>query len=188
MSGNGFVVANDTFSRQPRRINNVLNDKPVIRFSGTQELRTTTSYVALSEATVFAVVKNDDATHRGQILSNCNDGGNNQFRFEGTEDQIFFYGAENGLSEIVTLDAPTATEQVISVVLSDSDLRVFQNGQSQASVAGSRIGTWNLGQVGARCSSEYLRGDIAELMVYETALSDADRQQVEAYLAGRYGL
>jgi hypothetical protein len=31
-------------------------------------------------------------------------------------------------------------------------------------------------------------GDLAELVIYDTALSDADRHAVEAYLAARYGV
>jgi hypothetical protein len=187
ISGNGFVVANDSFRAYPTRVNNVLNGKPVIRFGGTHELRSAT-HVALSQATVFAVVKNNEATHRGQILSNCTDGGNNQLRFDGSANEMFFYGTENDLSEIVTLGLPTTTEQVLSVVLTDSELSVFQNGQAQASVPVSTNGTWNLGQVGARCSSEKLHGDVAELMVYRGALGDAERGQVESYLMNRYGL
>jgi hypothetical protein len=188
LSGHGFAVANGIFSRHPRRINSAINGEPVVRFTGAHELRAVSDFVALSEATVFTIAKNNEASHVGQIVSNCSDGGNNQFRFEGTERQVFFFGEQNGLNETVALDAPTTTEHLLSVVLSDSALGVFLNGQPQASVATSTNGTWNFGQVGARCSSEYLRGDIAEIMIYKTALSDAQRQQVEAYLMSRYGL
>jgi hypothetical protein len=33
-----------------------------------------------------------------------------------------------------------------------------------------------------------LEGDIAEVIAYDSALSDSDRQAVEAYLADKWGL
>ncbi len=187
LSGNGFTVANQTFSRHPRRVSGAINDKPALEFSGNQELRTAASHVALDEATIFAVVENGEATHRGQILSNCTDGGNNQFRFDGSATGLYFYGEQNGLDEAITVAAPTTSFQVLTVLVSNSQLRVRQNGQEQASVAVSTSGTWNFGQIGARCSSERLEGQIAEIMVYGKVLSDGEIDEVEAYLNARYG-
>lgn len=188
LSGNGFIVGNDTFSRHPMRVSSAVNDKPALRFTGNQDLRTTGSHVALDEATILVVAKNDEANHRGQILSNCTDGGNNQFRYDGSQTGLYLYGQNNGLDESVTVGSPTTTYQLLTVVLSNSQLQVFQNGQEQASVSVSANGSWNFGQIGARCSSERLEGHIAEIMVYGRTLSDAERQEVEAYLTGRYGL
>lgn len=188
LSGNGFTVANDTFSRHPRRVSGALNDKPALQFTGNQELRTTTSHVALDEATLFVVAKNADAAHRGQILSNCSDGGNNQFRFDGSADGLYFYGQENGLDESVTVANPTTDFSVITATLSNSQLRVRQNGQEQASVSVAANGTWNFGQIGARCSSEHLDGEIAEIMAYARVLGSSELGEVEAYLIDRYGL
>ncbi len=189
LSGNGYKVAASTFSHDPQRVNHAVNGKPVLRFSGNQDLRTTATHVALTQATIFAVVEDTDTSREGQILSNCTqDGGNNQFRFEASDSALYFYGEHNGLDQRVSVGVPTTTYQLITVVLTASQLRVLQNGQDQASVALSLQGAWNFGEVGARCSSEHLHGDIAEIMVYDTALSDADRQKVEAYLTQRYGL
>ncbi|WP_246099108.1 Ig-like domain-containing protein [Persicimonas caeni] len=188
LSGNGSIVANDSFSRHPRRVNGAINDKPALQFTGNQELRTTASHAALDEATIFVVAKNTEATHRGQILSNCNDGGNNQLRFDGSADGLYFYGQENGLDEAVTVGSPTTDYSVVTVTLSNSQLRVRQNAQDQASVSVSANGTWNFGQIGARCSSEHLEGEVAEILAYSRVLGDTELGEVEAYLMTRYGL
>lgn len=118
LSGNGFKVATSTFSRDPMRVNRAVGDKPALRFSGNQELRTTTSHVALSHATILAVVKDSDTSREGQILSNCTqDGGNNQFRFEASDTGLYFYGEQNGLDQQVSLGTPTTSFQLLTVVL-----------------------------------------------------------------------
>lgn len=188
LSGNGFIVANDNFSRHPRRVSNAVNDKPALEFTGNQELRTTTSHVALAEATLFVVVKNADATHRGQILSNCSGGGDSQFRFDSAADRLYFYGQENGLDKSVNVANSTTEFSVITVTLSSSQLRVRQNSQEQASASVTADGAWNFGQVGARCGSEHLDGEVAEIMAYARVLGDAELDDVEAYLTSRYGL
>jgi hypothetical protein len=49
------------------------------------------------------------------------------------------------------------------------------------------LGAVTLGAKGDR-TDYYLLGDIAEVVVYNAALSDTDRQTVEGYLAWRWGL
>lgn len=56
-------------------------------------------------------------------------------------------------------------------------LKTGSNGAGQFAL-GSRISGW----------SEGYMGDIAEVIIYDQALSAADRQSVESYLSGRYGI
>lgn len=189
LSGNGFTVAaGSSFSNQPGFITGALNDHPVLRFTGHQDMRTSGEPESVAQATIFVVAKNTAADHRGQLLSNCGDGGNNQLRYDGTSTDLYFYGEESGLDTSVSLSSPTTEFRLLSVVLSGSQLQVFVDGQQGASEAVSTGGDWHVGQVGARCSSEQLEAELAEIMVYDGALSDAQRDQVEQYLIGRYRL
>jgi hypothetical protein len=162
--------------------------RPALRFAGHQEFRMTTASVDFAQATIFAVLKNNEATHRGQILSNCTSSGDSQFRFDGSATRLYFFGAQNGLDVGVSLAAATTDFQVISLTLSASELRVSQNGAQQAALPVATSGPWTFGQIGAHCNSDYLEGSIAEIMAYNRVLSDAERQQVHAYLQARYGL
>lgn len=188
LSGNGFVVANSNFARQPRRISSGAGGHPALSFTGNQELVAADGPVSLEQTTIFVVAKNADAAHRGQLLANCGDGGASHLRFDGAAKTLYVYGEQNGLERQAQLETATTEYRVLSVVLSASQLRVLVDGKEEETVAASTSGSWALGHVGARCSSDYLDGEIAEIMIYRRALSDAERQQVEGYLTGRYSL
>jgi hypothetical protein len=49
-------------------------------------------------------------------------------------------------------------------------------------------GPWTFAQIGAWYSSYFLVGDIAEILVYSTALSESERSNVNAYLQLKYQL
>jgi hypothetical protein len=60
-------------------------------------------------------------------------------------------------------------------------------GTSSASVGTFAVTKYGIGNQ-ANAASEYWIGSIGEILLYTTALSDADRQKVEGYLAWKWGL
>jgi hypothetical protein len=46
----------------------------------------------------------------------------------------------------------------------------------------------NLASVGSWYSTYYMRGELAEIVMFDRVLSPAERQQVTAYLRSKYGL
>ena len=190
ISGNTFTMASSG-TLQPTLVPAGLNGKPIIRFSGGQGLRTTTTHLSLKATTIFVVAKNTSASHRGQILSNCTSGGNNQFRYNGSATSLFLYG-QSAWSATLSLSAPTTTFQTIAMTYdpSTATVTIHQNGvqTGMTTATGSTMGDYNIGQIGGRCSSERLNGEIAEILIFNETLSAAERQQVEAYLSVRFGL
>jgi len=54
---------------------------------------------------------------------------------------------------------------------------------------GTRVessGPWTLSQIGAWYSKYFMVGDLAELLIYPTALSDAELSESTDYLRARY--
>ncbi len=67
-------------------------------------------------------------------------------------------------------------------------LTIGRNGEEVGSAQFTTLGPWALGQVGGWFSSDFLIGDLAEVLVYDRALSSADTKLTQAYLARKYGL
>jgi hypothetical protein len=71
------------------------------------------------------------------------------------------------------------------------DRVVFRDGLIKSARSIATTGNWILGRVGSwysSCPSCYLNGDLAEILVYECALSDADRSRVDTYLRNKFAL
>ena len=85
----------------------------------------------------------------------------------------------------------TALDQILALVLADpAGGTVYRDGISIGTGNYSALavgGTIALGAVYGGGSDAY-DGRLAEVLVYDSALSDADRGKVESYLANKYGI
>jgi hypothetical protein len=66
--------------------------------------------------------------------------------------------------------------------------KAYNNGTLFASSTGGVTAPNGLSLNGHLSSSEFSDGDLAEVIVYNSALSDSDRQKVETYLAYKYNI
>lgn len=62
-----------------------------------------------------------------------------------------------------------------------------KNASNQTVTTGPTSGTSTIDQIGARATS-YGRGDIAELIAYDSVLSLSDRQALENYLNAKWSV
>lgn len=188
ISGHGRRFISDDFAEQPRHVNNGVSGKPIVRFSGRQQLELASGTLNLAESSVFIVFKNNDAAHRGQLLAHCADGARSQVRLDARSTGLYLAGEASGLESSVTLSAPTTEYQVLTIVASAERLQVFQDGAQQVNQGVALEGAWPFSRVGARCTAEFLKGDIAEMLAFKVALDQQDRELVQAYLQARYQL
>ncbi len=145
--------------------------KPAIRFDGSASSHGLGPSSSILRRTVIAVVswRGGGSNFPGSypaIMGEASDS-DHAMRGEATLPQIRNNGAiyVNGVTTgVFPLDA--SLNVVVEVFSSDATGAVLMGAQA----AGA---TWN--------------GDIAELLVYDTALSDANRQLVEAFLKTKYG-
>ena len=188
ISGNELTLRSQAFSQHPDRINSVVNSRPVLRFFGDQDVRLPSSSIELPRAAIFVVAKNSEPTHTGRILSNCLvDNGTHYLGFSGTDTGLSFF-SDNGADMNVSLATTTSEFQVFSVIVGDSQITVYENGSPQSVETASLGDSWYFQQIGGECNALGLEGDIAEVILYDRALDDAEREAVESYLMGRYGL
>lgn len=187
ISGNQRTLESLSFNQHPDRINGVVNGHPVLRFFGGQDLRLASTSLELPRASIFVVVRNDEPTHTGRILSNCLvENGTHHLSFNGTDNGLVFFG-DNGVEMNMTLTTTTSEFQVFSVIMSASQVAVYENGTPQSVDNTAVSGSWFFQQIGAECNTLGLEGDVAEVILYRRALSETEREEVESYLMSRYG-
>ena len=98
--------------------------------------------------------------------------------------QYYFGGGINATNSCSAGQGAKLIEVVSSATVSSVYVNSAQTGTTaspdSAVTAAFMIGSYNL--------NNGLNGDIAEILVYNTALSTADRQTIENYLNQKYGL
>ena len=179
----------------PTRVNNVLNGLPVVRFGGANDERLLNmSGMAFQGAqqTVFAVYKTG-GTSDAYILENDNGGTQRRFVWEGLSPRKVSVGVGGGGGELLN-GGFTAGNYIISSGLwngGGSLHRIIQDDLSVNDVAGSISAaspTANgiiVGGLSVVTPATYA-GDIAEVVIYNSALSTADRLQNERFLQQKW--
>jgi len=180
-SGNANHVTQGTAALQPTTGTRTQNSLNVLDFDGSDFLRNGAIGPFSQPNTVFVVGKADatattQAFVHGDNFANDNAIGLTSSNFFMFADSALFGGASD-----------TSTHIFIAEFNSTSS-ELFIDGVSSATGdAGS--GSANDFRVGARYDgAEALDGFVAEVLVYDSALSTADREAVEAYLADKWGI
>lgn len=192
LSAHGRNARQDSPEAQPTLMTNRWNGRPAIHFNGQgQFLQISGQPVSGQELTIICVVSDDASTGHREVISNWNSADNvGSSLFLGLTDEktVRFSDVFANAGEIVERHRPF----ILSVVNGNHGAAVFQSGRvigSQTSPLSQRkLDTpWVIGQQG-NINGEFWHGDIAEIRVYDRALSNEERRSVESELAERYGL
>jgi hypothetical protein len=179
--------------RRPEVVPNVMNGQPVVRCDGQRRFLNLAGQVLTSQQfTVFAVVSDaGDKGHR-TLFSNWNGGAGNSVTsvFFGltTDSAVRLSDDFAGVGRVTNSKQPF----LLTGVANEYGAVLFQNRAELAKKA-TPLAPRNLttayvvGQQG-NIDGEYWNGDLAELLVYDRALSDEERLAVSQSLAERYGL
>lgn len=194
-SDNANHATQSTNSKRPALLTSAQNGKPVLRFDGVDDYlsHAITMNGALS---VFAVVNANSPSSISAIISKTDGLGKQDFHMEAgrtSNKQSLVWGN----AVIATGSANLgSTMSLLAQIRGGSTgawtYALFKNGVSDGS--GSTATNPNGGTAGAigtdgnAALSQFLTGDIAELIVYNSALSTGNRQQVESYLRSKYAL
>jgi len=186
-SGHGLDGIMDLPSREPALVPSGWNGLPVIRFDGAQSLYLKDT-IAPTAFTVFVAGRNRNLTDaHGIFLGPGGDTANNQFRWENGS-SVLIVGLGNGLPETVFEFGDTRAFHVLGARYDGSNLTVSRNGTQVGSAHFTTTGPWQIRQVGGWFSSDFMVGDLAEILVYERALSEADTELTNSYLLQKYGM
>jgi hypothetical protein len=186
-SGNGRNASMTNPARRPQLVAGALNGLPVIRFAGAQSMYLDT-FATPTLFTVFVVGKNSMSGESfSMILGPGGNSPNNQLRWENSS-QTLFVGTGNNLPVVTSSTGNTRVYHSLSARYDGGVMTVYRDGNITSSSAFSTTGPWTLASIGSWYSSEFLVGDLAEVLIYDRAMSETERVSVNAYLRGKYNL
>jgi hypothetical protein len=196
-SGNNDNVSISTAGLQPQLVTNVINGLPVVRFSGGQRLESaaTAFNFGTGDLTWFHVSSLSGAVSgKHQVFGTLQNGGT----FSGITagygsagNQA--YGMFRQATDNFIVDPTPVTFNAFNILdarrLSAAVTINLNGGMVASGTSTDSLGGGTM-TVGAERTggAEFMLGDIAEILVYNGALSDADRTAVESYLSGRYAI
>jgi len=172
-SGNRLDASQSFVTAQPQYVANALNGKPVLRFSGAQYLSTALAQISGDKA-IFVVQRRTSSAIGTEITGTASTGhflGNN-----GTSETKGRLGVAHDLALAGSLNNAIVKSYIRAG--GTETLRVNYTSASGTSAPDVANGFYRIS------GSTYYAfiGDIAEVIIYNRALSDSERQAVEYYL------
>jgi hypothetical protein len=186
-SGNGRHASQSVVARQPVLVNGALNDLPVLRFTGAQSL-VFPGGLRPNRFTVFVVGRNGNSgTQIGLILGPYGLVNNSQLRWQ-NGDQLHVVG-NSGVSFLTTTIGDTRVYHSLAIRYDGTTMDVYRDG-TQRNSAPFIITEypWEVNQIGAYYEGPYLRGDVAEIFIFDSALQNSEVAAMHDYLRSKYQL
>jgi len=199
-SGQGNNAAQSDAARAPKRVENVINGKPVIRFEGGTkflDVPNSDSVSFVGDLSTFFVVKLADRSgYRAiwsKVLGNKPRPTDYYLLPDSNIPRLYRGNAGQWLSADGAAAVPSGEFAVIGFdVAGDAVAHYFNdqvNGRGTIALSAPAEDSGLPLRIGSRDDLvTQLKGDLAELLLYDAALSDADRGQVLAYLQAKYAL
>jgi hypothetical protein len=199
-SGNARHATQSISGNRPLRKTSTLNSRDVLRFDGVDD-GLFGALVHMSELSLFVVFKptltslSTSAFARvftGRAIGQTNDFTSSVFiPIVRTSTTGSSFGVFNGTFH-AAINSTSETTEVRSVVHTGSNVTHRRNGtgdsSSTQSLPTSIFAEYGVGCLIGTTTNGKLLGDIAEIIVYPTALSTANRQAVESYLGAKWGI
>ena len=201
-SGNGKHCTQATSGNRPVLTSSALNGRSAVTFDGNGDLMQF-SGTSRTDETIFAVVQQtaDQAGQKTFLNDNGSFYGLSATKSSGRWLEAAFGGFTEGTNRLRVQYSATATDplgpSVFSVVRSAAaGGAVFiagtrrpstQVGNPETFTTSSAVTLQNVGGYAAASGFDF-QGHIAEIIVYPTALTTAQRASVESYLAAKWGI
>lgn len=192
-SGNDYHVSQGTASNQPTLTSNVLNSKNILRFDGGDWLENlvATPVGGSTNRTIFIVFNYTGSSIDYPLYLGTASASPSNGTVFGVSQEI---AARVANGSRVFNDSVSSSHSIVSLILdgtTTSDLSAWKNATSLgvSSTSNQTINTGSRFYVGgASTVGSWLAGDIAEIIIYSSALSTSDRESVESYLSDKWGI
>jgi len=175
-SGQNNHAVQNTADNKPIFKTNIVNGLPVVRFDGVDDFMSFTSRVSTIRTAFFVLVWSGlDDIYYPPVL-----GDSDYYDWHGAYGAAFF---SSGYASAYIINGAGYVNGVFTdpaVMQKPHDNFQYISFVTTADVMANRV-TRDRGE-----SSYVWRGDYAEIIIYDTALSDVDRQGLEAYLSSKY--
>ncbi len=197
-SSNDNDAVQATAANKPTYTIGGINGRPVMTFDGTTDYMTISDNASLdlvSNLTIFSIATTDTTAPAitSRFFQKGSGGGGFGFGIGTTGRKIRFTTA--GVKDYDSSGvywSSTATPYLTSIVFDGSyDVTFYRDGVTKGTVTHNAAGTTNslalyIGQNGG--GSGFWDGNMAEIVLYNTALSDGNRGLVESYLCDKWGI
>jgi len=204
-SQNGRHVTQNTSNRRPIYKATSFSGVGALRFNQFELLRSAETYAITSGFSFFVVFRLTGS--RGvyeRIVTIGNSGGDHNWSAGHSTDAVYgryYFGGNAGFAKV--RDAVGSADTDNDVILSFSNAGdVTSKDQSSLRRNGLPLGLTEFSAIVAQSDNQtfiggrevsgtpgfLFRGDIAEILIFPTALSTADRQRVESYLSQKYNI
>jgi len=192
-SGNSNHVTQVTSGSRPTLKTTGINSKNSIEFAEPEFMDSSTPVVSAPN-TIFAVhvmtasdvwgsaIWDSDANVRHNFFWNAS-GSPDSFRAAAVNNEDTTVGSGNRFDQFIT--AVTYNGASSSIFMNGADVGDGSVDLGSNNLDGITLGTLRAGLGGG---NYYLNGQIAEVIVYDSALSTTDRETVETYLADKWGI
>ena len=202
-SGNGFALSQATGSSQPIFRTNQINGKPVLRFNGAGQFLQANFTGTVTGKTMVVVTTLATLTPTGTAAAGC------PLTVQRADGLVFdaidynesalkrwHNGSDNGYRNAATVspvDETTLGPHIIAIRSATTSYILYRDGlvlQSTAAYSPPSIsnGKFNVAYRHTGGGNPYYYGDIAEAIIYDRAISDAERHRLEYYLSNKYNL
>ena len=190
-SGNDYHVSQSTASYQPTYTASALNSKSVVSFDGSNDVLRNNSVTPVSGSssrTVFVVYNVTGGAGNGVFtLGNTLNSAARQFVCT-REIAIRCFG----VTRVFTESNDGTTYMIVTYMLdgtTGNDLAAFKNGSALTVQSATNGATTLNTAAGIEIPNDGVSGtNIAEILVYDSALSTSDRESVESYLSTKWGI
>ncbi|MDA9120257.1 hypothetical protein N9J83_09005, partial [Opitutales bacterium] len=185
-SGNGNHAVQENEARKPTFGSITLDGKTVINFDGSSDFLDSPN-LSISQPYTFAIVAktNNNSTGRDFLFDQSGSGGGRSIIAMDFNGKIQLWANSWGNTNFST----PFDFFVLSAVFNSSDSSLSLNGNN---VANLNPGTSSLNggvRIGAhQNTADFLKGSIAEFLIFNENLNSSARASVEAYIAHKWGL
>ncbi|HOY32644.1 MAG TPA: PKD domain-containing protein [Bacteroidales bacterium] len=184
ISGNNFHVTQTTENARPLQIENSLGGKPVIRFDGVDDnMIVNFSSTYIQPNTFFIVWKSLKPITSSSTAFSINSTNSNGL-YAATNNRTVVNAGTNliGTSSLIS-----SNYVVHSWNMNGSTSKIYENNQLKISgnCGSNGVSRLWIGELTGFASYRF-KGDIAEIIFYDTILADTNRVKVENYLMDKY--
>ena len=197
-SGNGNNATQPVVGAQPTVASGAINGLPAVNFAGSANMQFNLPVNGLTGMTIFMVNANaasytggsDGVDNAPLFWDETADWGTVHLSpFEQSVNWAFGTGQVNNTPSYTRPASIGTAFTLTDVVKNGTTENLYVGGTlvaTQTGVLGTIANTQSTGNLGVGYLSTPWNGQIAEVIVYTVALTDAQRQQVEQYLTSRY--
>jgi hypothetical protein len=196
-SQNGNNASQTTGSNQPTVVTNALNGLGTISFNGTNQWLSLASGFAnfTQGASIFVVTKPTSITTGVRFLDFGNGQTNNNISFReqaSTGFSLYSYNGATASNVTSSTGLGTGSYQLLEAIHSGAgNATLYSNGAQTAQGNLSNIN--NVARTGNFIGKDFntttfLNGQIAEILVYNSALTNGDKAAIESYFKSKYNV